>query len=636
MHLKKPEYHIILWFISLFLFWISVFFVQRQVFLLFHFSEVIVLPWREVLSSNWYALSLDTSAAAYLMIIPFFIITLTLAIRKQVNSMKIVHAINIILLSISILIGFTDIGLSLQWGTKMNSMALSYVDTSAEFSSLIFTSSNTLLFLSYFVLLSVCLFVYFKIFIRKTMRVKSLNLHIFITIFFLGFLMIAARGGLGKFPLDRSRVYFSVNPVLNNAALNGDWNLADLLVQPRKTVNPYQFFSIEKASSFYQTLYNRPDDTTESILTVSRPNIVMIIMESMGADVFSCLHGDIGITPGLDSLSKEALLFTNIYAAGSRTDQGLLALFSGYPTIPEEPVIRDFNKIEHLPHLCRTLNKAGYHTSYIIGGNLDYANTRGYMLTGETSMLVDGNDFPAIKRTEWGAYDEELFAEHIKLAGSFPQPFFSAISTITNHEEFNARIPRVWKVRNLVYSYRNTSHYTDRCVIQYLKEASSQSWFKNTLFVIVADHAHTYPFMRKYNEPERYHIPLILYGDVIRKEFRGRKITQFGSQYDIPYTLLQQINITPNEFTWGKDLLNPLSPGFAWFSFDNGFGYLTKYGHVVYDNNLKAIVQHDKISAPDTLVAMTNEGKAILQMLYEYFLELGRNAPHGRSGTGSN
>ncbi len=612
---------------SLFIFWMSVFFVQRQLFLLFNIGEVKLLPWQEVLLSNWHALSNDISATAYLIALPFFIITLTLAIRKRVNSIKIVHAINIILLSVSILIGFIDIGLSLQWGTKLNSMALTYVDTSAEFSSLIFTSSNTLLFLAFCVLLSVCLYIYHKIFTHRTLTVTSWKSHTAITLLLFSILMVSARGGLGKFPLDRSRAFYSANPVLNNAALNGDWNLADLIVQPNKPANPYQFLSLEKATEIQQKLFHRPPDSTKNVLTIRHPNIVLIIMESMGADVFSCLNGEKGITPGMDSLAAKGLLFTNIYAAGTRTDHGLLALFSGYPAIPQETIIRDFDRIENISHINRNLTKAGYHTSYIIGGNLDYANTRSYMLTGKTRLLADHNDFAVIKKTSWGAYDEELFAEHIKLAASFPQPFFSALSTITNHEDFDAKVPRVYRSKLTVDRFRNTAHYTDQCVAGYLRMASTQPWYKNTLFVLVADHAHSYPLKRKYNEPGRYHIPLILYGEVLKPEFRGRKETHTGSQYDLPYTLFTQMGLETSDFIWGKDILNAASPEFAWYAFDHGFGFITPGGYVVYDHNLKKTVMHDKRLNSSQIELLNEEGKAFLQLLFQDYRETGNRLP---------
>lgn len=623
MRLNRSESNILVWLISLFCFWLFVFFVQRQVFLLFHLAEVSELPLKEVLLSNGYALSMDISTAAYLVFIPFLITVLTLVIKKQASSMKVVHLFNILMLSLCLLAGSFDIGLSLQWGTKLNAMALSFIDQSGEFSSLIFSYSNLWLFAAFILMLSIFIWLYYIFLTGKTLKIKSMKQFTLTALLSLILLVIAVRGGLGSLPLARSSVYYSVHPVLNNASLNGLWNLGNILAQPVTTTNPYKFFSEEKALELHPVIIGNAHDSTNLILQIRRPNIVMIIMESMGADVFSTLNGEPGIAPGIDSLTAKGLLFTSIYAAGSRTDHGLLALFSGFPALPQQRVIMDFNLIENLPHLYSVLDHEGYHTSYILGGNLDYANTRSYMLMGKTRLLMDGNDFPVTKRTTWGAYDEELFAEHIKIAGSFPQPFFSAISTITNHEEFEADVPKVWRRKGEIYRFRNTARYTDQCVIRYLKEAERQAWYKNTLFVIVADHAHVYPFKRKYYEPARYHIPLLLYGDALKPEFRGKKLSHTGSQCDIPYTLLKQLAIDPTEFAWGKDLLEPASPRYAWYSFDHGFGFITPAGYVVYDHNQKKTILQSNFPAPAGFTRLNDEGKAILQLLYRDYLQLG-------------
>jgi phosphoglycerol transferase MdoB-like AlkP superfamily enzyme len=628
MHANKFKSNVFAWLTSLFCFWLLVFFMQRQIFLLFHLKEVSVLPWKEVLLSNGHGLIMDLSFAAYLVTIPFLIAVIMLFAGKQRFPMTAIHMINVILLFITILTGIADIALSVQWGTKTTSMALSFVDTSREFASLVFSFSNLGLFLLLALLFIAFLYIYHLVFRKTALKVKSRMLLLPTTLLCFGLLLLAARGGWGKMPLDRSCVHYSLHPVLNNAALNGDWNLSEILVKPSKKTNPYEFFRAEKAAELREKLFQNPRDSTISILTIRHPNIVLIIMESMGADVFSCLGGEKGIAPGLDSLANEGLLFTNIYAAGFRTDQGLLALFSGYPAIPQQPVIRDFERIEHLPHMCRDLNKAGYHTSYLLGGTLDYANTRTYMLTGGTQQLVDADDFPVIKKTSWGAYDEEVFAEHLKLARSFPQPFFSAISTLTNHEEFNAKVPRVFQVKSIIDDFRNTAHYTDRCIVNYLRKAATQPWFKNTLFVIVADHAHTYPRQRQYNEPGRHHIPLLFYGDVLKQEFKGLKIPRTGAQYDLPCTLLKQIGIAPVEYTWGKDLMARGVPEFAWYSFDNGFGFITAGGYVVYDHNQKRLVQQENTLDPGNVAYMTNEGKAFLQVLYRDYLDLARKMSH--------
>ena len=92
--------------------------------------------------------------------------------------------------------------------------------------------------------------------------------------------------------------------------------------------------------------------------------------------------------------------------------------------------------------------------------------------------------------------------------------------------------------------FRSTAYYTDSCVGAYIHEAKKQSWYKNTLFVLVADHGHRLPKNEFENyHPNRYRIPLLFYGDVIKPGFRGTKITKVGNQTDIAATLLNQLRI---------------------------------------------------------------------------------------------
>ncbi|MBP8066992.1 MAG: sulfatase-like hydrolase/transferase, partial [Pedobacter sp.] len=164
---------------------------------------------------------------------------------------------------------------------------------------------------------------------------------------------------------------------------------------------------------------------------------------------------------------------------------------------------------------------------------------------------------------------------------------------------------------------------TDSCINAYLSKAKKQSWYKNTLFVFVADHGHLYP-KNKYDVfmPERYHIPLLFYGDVIKEEYKGKRSTKVGSQQDLAATLLAQLTISAKEFTWSKNLLNPYTKEFAFFSWDNGLGFINSTQCVTFDNVGKTILYQTNEKNKTATKSNLNLGKSYLQTAYQQFIKL--------------
>ncbi|MFA6278345.1 MAG: sulfatase-like hydrolase/transferase, partial [Pedobacter sp.] len=160
------------------------------------------------------------------------------------------------------------------------------------------------------------------------------------------------------------------------------------------------------------------------------------------------------------------------------------------------------------------------------------------------------------------------------------------------------------------------------CINAYLTKAKKQDWYKNTLFVFIADHGHLYP-KNKYDifMPERYHIPLLFYGEVLKNEFKGKNSDKVGSQQDLASTLLAQMDISTKEFTWSKNLLNPYTNGFAFFSWDNGLGFINEQQCVSFDNVGKNILYETKKNSIATQTSL-KKGKAYLQTAYQQFIKL--------------
>ena len=607
-------------FVKLCFFWLLLFAIQHTFFLIYNYSELKEICFNQIILSYFYSLRLDISATAYLICFPSLILIVSFFFKNKKTPYKLFNIFNISFIIFCILIGVADTALYSVWSTKINGKALSYIMYPKE-AVASFTSVPYILFILIFIIESILLIYIYKILIKPCVKVITGVLSkIIFSIVLLLLLFTAIRGGLQKYPLNRSNAYFSKHHVLNCSVLNGFWNFMEIIINSDIRENPYMFFSKDKADAILKLLNETPADSTEMILNCTKLNIVLILMESVSAECMSSLNGVEKLMPNLDSLTKESLLFTNFYANGFRTEQGLIALLSSFPSQPQTSIMRKFDKLYKLPNFARILGDNGYSENYYYSGNIDFANTKGYLNSSGFSKIFYESNYNWIKKTQWGAYDEELFACHLKNAKIDKQPFFSIIMTSTNHEPFAADVNKIFNQNSSADAYKNCVHYTDKCLFEYLQKAKLEPWYKNTLFIITSDHAHTFPLNRAYNSPERHKIPLLFYGDVIKNEFKGKVIEKIGSQIDLPAMLLSQLNINYKQFLKSKNLLNKYSPEYAFYSFDNGFGFITPIQTIVYDHNLKKIVYRKNILPFSVDQEISDKGKAYLQIMFDEYI----------------
>jgi phosphoglycerol transferase MdoB-like AlkP superfamily enzyme len=149
----------------------------------------------------------------------------------------------------------------------------------------------------------------------------------------------------------------------------------------------------------------------------------------------------------------------------------------------------------------------------------------------------------------------------------------------------------------------------------YLQTAKNESWYNQTLFVLVADHSSTFPYERSQHETERHHIPMLITGGALKKALRGTVSEKVGMHTDIAATVLAQCGIKDSSFVRSKNLFNPFAPAFAYYAFDNGFGWITKDHTVVYDHNMqKELLNQNNDTSARVFI---NFGKAYLQTNYQ-------------------
>ena len=312
-------------------------------------------------------------------------------------------------------------------------------------------------------------------------------------------------------------------------------------------------------------------------------NVVLISVESLSAEFMSRFGERNGLTPSLDRLADDGLLFTRLYATGTRTVRGLEALSIGTPPTPGQSIVRRPDNTG-LENLGEELAENGWKAHWIYGGygffdNMNaYFGANGYDVVDRTDAAADGITIHG--ENIWGIADEDLFSLALKrferehAAG---RRFFAHVMTTSNHRPYSFPAGRI----DLPAGHREGAvKYTDWAIGDFIRRAAERPWFADTLFIIVADH--TAKAAGKTDlPPTRYHIPMIWYAP---KLIAPGTMDRLMSQMDIGPTLLGWLGLGYSSRFFGYDMFT-LEPGRerAFISTYQKLGYLKAGRLVVLD-----------------------------------------------------
>ncbi|MDB5197448.1 MAG: hypothetical protein JWP88_1819 [Flaviaesturariibacter sp.] len=443
--------------------------------------------------------------------------------------------------------------------------------------------------------------------------VKRRGVEAVVVIGFTGFLIIPIRGGFQLAPMNQSSVYFSTNNFANQAAINPVWNVMyGMLDKTSKTKNPYLYLPANEAAKKVDSLYVSTG-SVKLVLRTQKPNVIFVIWESFTEKAIQAIIDGNEVTPQFNQLKKEGIYFSQAYASGDRTDRGLAAVLSGYPALPQTSVIRTPNKSAKIESVSRLLNQKGYQTSFYYGGETEFANIKSYLLQSNFSSITDIHDFDKKdQNSKWGAHDGVVADRLLKDLSSTSQPFFTTWLTLSSHEPYETPTPAVFETSSDTRKFLNSIHYTDDVLGRFVAACKKQTWWQNTLMIIVADHGHPLPATD--SEIDRFKIPVLWLGGAIKES--GVVIDKVVSQLDIAATLGGQIGLPANRFPFSKNSFALTTKPWAFFAFNNGFGYIQPDGGFVFDNVGKSITyQTGKVSSQ-----MQAAGKALQQQTFQDYL----------------
>ncbi|MGZ5281811.1 MAG: LTA synthase family protein [Bacteroidia bacterium] len=608
------------------LFWCFVFLAGRLTFYASISPLLKSVPEDLVFRSLYQGFRVDLSMIGYLTVIPFLLISVFYFSRKR-YALRIAEIVNYTFIAVYTLTLVAEICLYREWKSKLSMQALQHIIHPSE----VFKSASYGLTFLFFGLSAVLGIIFTVVYNRRiSMQLilpktgeftkKRWWEGLLFSAFSIMFSFISIRGGLQPIPIQSCDAAFCTQPIANDAALNPLWQIAFNMVdyQAHSRENRFKDFPQAEADTIVKNLYAAKSDSTIYILNNQRPNIVFIIMESWSAYVLKSFGGD-DFAPFTDSLARQGIRFSNIYPPAYVSDQGIPSILSGFPAVSRISVINQSSKSMKLPCINMDLKKYGYQSGFVFGGDLNYGNIKSYIYNKSFDVVKEERDFGShLARGKLGIQDGDMQKQFLQFLNSAKPPFVYAWFTLSSHMPDDFPGEKKILTDHKENAYLNSVKYADNAFRQFFIEAKKQPWYKNTLFVLVADHSHASHKDFSVYDPEYHHIPLVFFGEVIKDEWRGKAVDAVFSQMDIPATLLAQMNLKneAKQYTWSKNMFDPEVGHFAYFCSYEGGGMVCDSGSVGYQHTYNELVIN-RTSSKKASDSITRIAKAFQQAVYE-------------------
>ncbi|MFO7655941.1 MAG: sulfatase-like hydrolase/transferase [Bacteroidales bacterium] len=450
-------------------------------------------------------------------------------------------------------------------------------------------------------------FIMWKFYPKDTAKRRSIrNIYIIpVFLLFAGLVFLGLRGS------------FKVKPLLPVAAYNGSPERATLMLNTpfciihtigKEPLEVLHYYSEEELNLYIQKSYIQKDTSRIG------SNIVVIIVESLAPEFVGHLGGDTRFTPFIDSLASKGISFRYGMSNGRTSQQAVPSILVGIPQLMDESIATSLYQTNSFFSLADYLKKYSYGAYFFHGGN---NGTMGFdKFTGKLGFQYYGADeYPdkADHDGSWGIYDGPYLKYCARMLDELPKPFFTAIFTLSSHQPY--AIPK--DVKHLFTKgkepIQNAVAYADYSIRGFFEEVAKADWYKNTLFVITADH--TYPPVEKKFDGfiDEYRIPLIFYHPHEKITADTGKIVQ---QVDIIPSVADFLGLGPDLLPrFGKSVfLNEVARNAIIYN-HNSY-YLAKKGYYLemIDGQFRFRDWHDNyVTLPDSVMADTSLLKAYRQ-----------------------
>ncbi|HQS38426.1 LTA synthase family protein [Hydrogenophaga sp.] len=422
---------------------------------------------------------------------------------------------------------------------------------------------------------------------------------------------LGMRSSLGHRPANPAMFAITADSMVNSLVLNSGYSVVYATYNLLKETKSSDIYGkMLREEIFKLTGAKEADIPTLTTLHPSHKrdkplNLVIILQESMGATFVESLGGT-PVTPNLEKLKEQGIWFEQLYATGTRSVRGIEAVTAGFAPTPADSTVKLSKSQKNFFTLAALLKQRGYITEFIYGGESHFDNMRSFFTGNGVDHIIEQKDYKnPIFTSSWGVSDEDLLNkthEQILAHHKSGKPFFTIAFSSSNHAPFEFPDGRVTLYEQPKNTDNNAVKYVDYTIGEFFKKAQQSEYWKDTIFLIVADHdirvrgVSLVPI-------KHFHIPALILGADIKPE----RFTGVASQIDLPVTLLSLMGIEAQHPMTGRDLssIPPDSPGRAMMQYNANFGWMEQTAN----GNQVVVLRADKAPAHAIYDAKTKELK---------------------------
>ena len=590
-----PAYFLFL--LSVYIVGLLMFTAPRYILFLRHLDEVQNVPTNILWGAMFMGFRFDSVISAYILALPLLFFIVASFLRwKSAFAEKIVLWLIIILYGIALFICAADIPYFEHFNYRITVSALQWIDTPGFVLSMIFNDASYYPYLGLF-FISILLFsfslkkIFFVVMQSKAQQNNShhkisYSLLIVYAVLSLGTVFIGARGRIAnKSPIRWGTAFFSNYPFPNQLGLNPVFTFLRSWLDERDPMNQQIHLIDENIALRNVKNYLQINSKTEFLSPIAKKivadslpnkkNVIIVLMESVSAEMMARFGNKKNLTQTLDSLAKISSLFTNFYSAGIQTCNGIYSTLFGYPALIRKHPMTAIESLQPFGGIAQTLNENDYTTMFFTTHDEQFDNMGGFLSYNGFAHITSQKDYPSNKVVgPLGVPDHVMFEQSLKYfakVSSEGKPFFATMLTGSHHGPYVIPKNISFIPDASLNLEEQTLQYADWSIQNFLKSIQNEHWFNNTIFLFLGDHG-TGAHYTSYMTLSFHHTPLIIYTP---DNQIGKECKQLGGQIDVYATLMGLLNISYINNSFGIDLFSE-NRSMIYFSADDKLGCLNE------------------------------------------------------------
>ena len=431
-------------------------------------------------------------------------------------------------------------------------------------------------------------------------------------------------------PISMNEVFrFADQPVETAIVLNTPFSILKTMGHKAPQIPEY-FSDQSELDKIYSPLH-LPKDSVEK----RKKNVVVLIVESFAQEFIGSRNRQLdngtykGYTPFADSLLTQSLTWEETFCNSWTSIDAMPAVLASIPKMRDSFVLSTFS-VNKINSLASELKNWGYQTAFFHGAENQSMGFHAFAQAAGYEKYYGQDEFYADPRFggraefdgTWGVWDEPFLQFFCAKMDEMSEPFFTSVFTLSSHHPF--AVPEKYKDKFLdegIHQLHKCIKYTDYSLKKFFESASKRPWFKNTIFVLCADHASSKTTHAEYKtEVGHYRIPIIFYdpsGEMPTGCHEG-----IAQQIDIMPTLLGYLGYDRPYVAFGKNLLET-APEDTWavnwqqtpmlIKGDYALMFDGNQTTAVYDYRKDPLLKHNLKDQPGNWEPMVKQLKAIMQ-----------------------